>query len=793
MDGLYYYKLVSEYAEDITKNCKLTINEIDSNFKTLKDNDIVSAEFVREDKTLVLTKNNNEKIIVKLDDIAYDLDVKSECDTSGMTLTFSYDGKNGKETVVVENVLTADNLMQVIGSEILTKVITDGTLKGNGTVDSPLGIKGVEKTGMLAPAVGLIDITCGGKLPEAAKLGTRYVTKEFINDYGYLYNGAGLAKITTNLSKDCRGWRIPTKADWDALLNSIEPCEYRNHNSSKCHVELGKVAGKYLKSECGWLGQQDCSCTVTKPQTGCSANEQADNYVQTNSGCGCMGGDNSNAEHRGCRHNNGDMVNNTTTNGWYDVNCTDVPFEKCEAPDGIDKFGMGILPAGSSVLDVYGRPQANYFKEHAYFWTSSHVYGDSDQDLYVKDFSWNKGGVSQVAECPNPYYSVRLVKDYNGSNYFGSEYINGILYETILFPESGQIWLATNFASKQGFIEYKCGGQTPELVEVNNGEVIEKRKELFINEWNGFYWEKKLLHEGDTIVIENPCFDGKLGKTTEINWVDSDGVTHTIEVEIPSASQNNMEYRVFTSDVNCDKELVNTDDLVVERVVNIVVPFIEEEREERIKADEVLSGAIETEREERISGDTEIWNALNEEISARTEADEALNEKIDAETARAISAETALDEKIDAETARATSAETEIWNSLNEEIERATARENEIEESLNNEIERAISAETALDEKIDAEAARAISAETEIWNALNEEISARTEADEVLSGAIETEREERISADEELEGKLIDTSKEYILKVTEGLVLQSNDGNPEHFVTVKFDGNFGEI
>ena len=159
MDGLYYYKLVSEYAEDVTKNCKLTINEIDSNFKTLKDNDIVSAEFVREDKTLVLTKNNNEKIIVKLDDIAYDLDVKSECDTSGTTLTFSYDGKNGKETVVVENVLTADNLMQVIGSEILTKVITDGTLKGNGTVDSPLGIKGVEKTGMLAPAVGLIDIT----------------------------------------------------------------------------------------------------------------------------------------------------------------------------------------------------------------------------------------------------------------------------------------------------------------------------------------------------------------------------------------------------------------------------------------------------------------------------------------------------------------------------------------------------------------------------------------------------------------------------------------------------------
>ena len=46
MNGLYFYKLVSPYPEDVTKNCKLTINEIDSNFLTLKDNDIKKAEFV---------------------------------------------------------------------------------------------------------------------------------------------------------------------------------------------------------------------------------------------------------------------------------------------------------------------------------------------------------------------------------------------------------------------------------------------------------------------------------------------------------------------------------------------------------------------------------------------------------------------------------------------------------------------------------------------------------------------------------------------------------------------------
>ena len=47
-ESLYFYKLVSPYKEDVTKNCKLTINEVDSNFLTLKDNDIKSADFDRE-------------------------------------------------------------------------------------------------------------------------------------------------------------------------------------------------------------------------------------------------------------------------------------------------------------------------------------------------------------------------------------------------------------------------------------------------------------------------------------------------------------------------------------------------------------------------------------------------------------------------------------------------------------------------------------------------------------------------------------------------------------------------
>ena len=97
MDGLYYYKLVSPYKEDVTKNCKLTVNEIDHNFFTLKESDIKKAEFVRsEDKTksegnLILTLNKIDEFsgenvawVIPIDltaeeprNLAYDLKVSA--------------------------------------------------------------------------------------------------------------------------------------------------------------------------------------------------------------------------------------------------------------------------------------------------------------------------------------------------------------------------------------------------------------------------------------------------------------------------------------------------------------------------------------------------------------------------------------------------------------------------------------------------------------------------------------------------------------------------------------------
>lgn len=772
--GLYYYKLQSPYPEDVTKNCKLTINEIDSNFLALKDYDIKSAEFIRDEKILVLTRNNCEKLIVPLTDITYNLNVETDCSESGKSITITYDCVDGQKTVKIDGLITIDNLMSMIGSDILTKVITDGTLKGNGTIDSPLGINGVEKTGMYAPVKGKIDLTNGGRLPEVAKLGTRYVTVEYVNDYGYLYNGLGVKKIMSNLEAEGKGWRVPTKADWDALLNSIEPCEYQNHNSARCHVELGKLAGKYLKSECGWLGQPECECTVTKPMTGCTSEEINDEYADDS-----------------------------------EFDGTNSPREKDLTPYGVDKYGMSILPTGVVVLDGYGRPQANGFKEQASLWTTTHVHGDVDQDVYVKTFTFNKAGVYQAAECPDPFYGVRLVKDYDGSNFFDSEYIDGVIYKTILFPKSGQIWLASNYAKKEGFVLANGVNENPEVAEVNNGEILEKRKALFLNEWNGEYWEKKMMKEGDTVVIENSCFDTGYETSLEYCWKINDlGEEECDTITFTHDPQRNVEYRVYTTD-GCNQDLINTDDLVVERVLKLILPIIIKEKEERISADTEIWEALKQEISERISGDTALQEAIDYEAALRESADTALYDAIEAEREARIASDEELNKKIDDEIYDRKQADIELWDALNAEINRAISAETELRVDLDAEIDRAKAQEQYLEEKIDAETARAKEAEDALEDMIEDEAARAIAREDEIDSKLDDEIERAKAREDEIDGQLIDPSKNpYTMLAANqysrdddnptstkdpNLVLESKDGNEEHFIKIEFDGNFGEI
>ena len=315
-----------------------------------------------------------------------------------------------------------------------------------------------------------------------------------------------------------------------------------------------------------------------------------------------------------------------------------------------------------------------------------------------------------------------------------------------MFPESGQIWLASNFASKEGFIEYEAGSsQTPELLEVNNGEVLEKRVEMFINEWNGHYWEKKKMNEGDTIVIENPCFDQGTGTTTNVCWTDKEGIPHCIEVEIPKVAQSNIEYRVFTEDDSCNKVLVNTDDLVVERIVQIIVPMLQREREERIEGDRILDEKIDAETERAEEVEAQLWDAIAQEASARTDVDN------------------------------------QLWTALNNEINGRLEVDAQMWAAINAEAEARETTDNLLWQAIEDETKRAQEVEAQLWESLNNEIQR----------AIERENE--------IDGQLIDWSKNpFTISVAVGkdednLVLETKDKNPEHFIRVQFDGSFGEI
>lgn len=244
MEGLYYYKLNSPYDNDITKNCKLTIDEIDSNFFNLKSEDIKSINFNESDKTIYISKNNDEILTLDLSSI-----------TNGLLnyLEVNYDKLNGEiifnvngNETIVDGLITNENLPK----DNLSKIYTDYSLKGNGRVDNALRISESEKTGMLKSVLSIIDYTENDSLPSNPKLGDRYITKEEVNDYGFLYNFNAVKKISQDI--ELTGWRVPSKNDWDNMLNAIEPCEFKNHDSIESNKILGKIAGKLLKSQNNW-------------------------------------------------------------------------------------------------------------------------------------------------------------------------------------------------------------------------------------------------------------------------------------------------------------------------------------------------------------------------------------------------------------------------------------------------------------------------------------------------------------------------------------------------------------
>ena len=646
--GLYFYKLVSPYREDVTKDCKLTINEIDSNFISLKDMDIKSFTFDEKTNKLILTRNSK-------DELPLVADISSLTEGVVHNLDVSYDRKKGElkitwddKVAIVDGLITKDNL----SDKVLSYVNSDSTLVGLGIPRCPLGINVVDRTGQYKPCIKYLNVAGGELLPKPSevKKGDRYVTREYVSNYGYLYDYKAVKQINEDLKF---GWRVPTKEDWDGMLNAVEPCECdRTHSNTVCNKEFGRFAGKVLKSMDEW------------------------EEVPSGDTCGCNNGDGD------CRCRRSDIFDEVNE-GCYHFNqecsddCTEHhPMRKPCNGKGLDKFGLKLLPSGYGD----GCELKNYFGKRGAFWTSTMI---TNTDVYAKRFDYNKCGVVQVAADPHAVMSIRLVKDYDGGNFHEVEYINGYSFHCVLMPsltsKTGlQIWTVNNVA-------FEDARYCPEPIDITECAFD---IQLFTAEWNGFWWVKKQLAEGESVVL----FQG----------LDDDEYS---------------EYRVVNG------ELVSVVGSIFEQITEKFEEFIQEtndklneEIETRQNSDAVFSGAIEDLRSEIASGSSDVASAItelnekvdeiNDELSGLTDSVYGIIEDVDDLKDDVADNKDAIDSLTDRVEALEEKQEGDV-EELKEEIQELRDKDESIEHSINDleleladEISRATDRENSIERRL---------------------------------------------------------------------------------------------
>lgn len=238
VEGVTYFKLKSEFEGDYTKHCGLLGEEIDENFYFLRGYDIESVEF-DDKKNLIIQRVDKDypPIVINMED-------------SIEHPTFDFDKEKGTITVTYPDgtVKTMDGFF-VEGRDV--RIATDSTLNGNGTMFNPMRLAEVETTGTFAPADEYFDLTDGNAELKGKGKGYRVVTREKIDNFGCLYPFSAVKKIQDKLTETTSQWRVPSKKDWDELLNALECPEDRNHSVNTC-TWLGKFAGVGLKSANLW-------------------------------------------------------------------------------------------------------------------------------------------------------------------------------------------------------------------------------------------------------------------------------------------------------------------------------------------------------------------------------------------------------------------------------------------------------------------------------------------------------------------------------------------------------------
>lgn len=569
--GVIYYKLDPDYhyKGDYTKNCGLNGSEIDSNFHFLRGYDIASFDVSDNKEELIITRLNGEKLSLNVRESFNDYE-------------FDYDPSKG---VLIITTPFGENInLEGFLSEMSLKIHSDATIDGNGTRFKPVSVSANARTGTFKPVKTFIDEEKGEKLPtENRTKGDRYLTRESINAFGRLYPLEGVLKIQERLEEIGSEWRVPTKEDWDQLLNISENrIADKNHDDEKAltNVYYGAHAGAFLKSNDYWepiYRKLEDGEIVLNNELRYDINEEGE-YVQD-------------------------------VNGKY-----------LKVINSEDKFGFAVYPVGFG--GRRGKSSIGGYKEWAAYWTSTEE--DGHRDMFVKVFSHKERGVEQNSWGKDCYLSLRLVKDYRGDNLNDVESIDGNTVGCVYIPtvddvdvakyDKSLVWTKENVS----FTNPDYSGVTSE--EWKDVPLLNEYR-YYLNDWNGERWTKCEIKEGESVVI-----------------LDNDGIKMHEWRLIDGVLVDTLE--ILRGEVMAELTAIKDE-------VDVIARKLENEVAEREAADEELHRLIENEIEERQNAINAVKLAIEEERNERIEADERLNERIDEANERIDEVNNKVDEFIE--------------------------------------------------------------------------------------------------------------------------------------------------
>ena len=707
INGVKYFKLQSKYPGDYTKNCGLLGNEIDENFYFLRSYDIADVT-MDENRNLVITRVDGDEIIVN---IAEEIGQPS----------FNFDRKSGVITVTFPD--GSEEKMDgflVEGQDI--KTATDASLVGDGTIASPLGLSEVEKTGTYAPAEFFIDLTVSGytyyikisddekgnfhyeevnpdefeseeesnkenyievenvptdadapelikvayspEMPDGTKYGKgfRVVTKEKFDSFGLLYMYPDVMAINEKLKSKGSLWRVPSKQDWDDLLNAAERCdEDRNHDTDCINIETGKHAGARAKSVNLWTNSY----------------REEDGYP--------VAGE--------------DSLPSTGNMGTFRV------------------FPVG-LGEGSRDRDMRSRGVDNHdikgFHRLASYWTSTEIpisgdnTGDGCANVYTRRFICDTRKVLQESSKPASRLSLRLVRDFDYDNNKVSEYENILGYNVpcVLISNNdtnySKVWTSVNI----GFKEFG-GVASDEWSGATNAD-RNLKEYYYINEWTGEEWVKKQMNPGDSVVILDYDNDPATSGDTYIEWrvqENEDGTQELIDTT-----------EIIRREFKEELEVINNS---ISAVCGMTIELSANTKEAIDKEAKAREEGDAAEAKAREEADKELWKGLSGETARAQQVEAAIWEGLNGETARAQSVETAIWKGLNDETARAQSVETAIWKGLNDETARASQVETAIWKGLNDETQARETVDTQLWTALNNEIDRSVAKDEQLEGNVN--------------------------------------------------------------------------